>query len=208
MNIFETVKSSVTTRQAAERYGIRVNRNGMAQCPFHNDRTPSMKVDERFHCFGCQADGDVIDFVARLFDLPVKDAAVKLADDFGIDRWSDGLNRIEGSVNPVKKGPAVRKDFEALKKRVLHVYSEYLYLLNRWRTDLAPASVDEEWNPRFMEALQKQDQVEYILDTLLDGTKEEAVEMVSAVAPQVDALEERVMKEKAKGGSHGRTDRM
>ena len=35
----------VTTRQAAEHYGIRVNRNGMACCPFHNDKTPSMKLD-------------------------------------------------------------------------------------------------------------------------------------------------------------------
>ncbi len=44
MNVFEAVKQSVTTRQAASYYGIRVGRNGMACCPFHNDRTPSMKV--------------------------------------------------------------------------------------------------------------------------------------------------------------------
>lgn len=69
MNIFEAVKENVTARQAAEMYGIRVNRNGMACCPFHDDRYPSMKVDKRFHCFGCQADGDVIDFAARLYGL-------------------------------------------------------------------------------------------------------------------------------------------
>ena len=50
MNVFEAVKQSVTTRQAAERYGIKVNRNGMCVCPFHNDRNPSMKVDRRFYC--------------------------------------------------------------------------------------------------------------------------------------------------------------
>ena len=61
MNVFEAVKQSVTTRQAAEHYGIRVGRNGMCVCPFHDDKNPSMKVDRRFHCFGCQADGDVID---------------------------------------------------------------------------------------------------------------------------------------------------
>ncbi len=64
MNVFEAVKQSVTTRQAAEHYGIRVGRNGMACCPFHNDKTPSMKLDRRYHCFGCGADGDVIDFAA------------------------------------------------------------------------------------------------------------------------------------------------
>ncbi len=84
MNVFEAVKQSVTTRQAAEFYGFRVNRAGMIACPFHNDRTPSMKVDKRFHCFGCGADGDAVDFVSRLFELPSKEAAMKLADDFGI----------------------------------------------------------------------------------------------------------------------------
>ena len=63
MNVFEAVKQSVTTRQAAEHYGIHVGRNGMACCPFHNDKTPSMKLDQRYHCFGCGADGDVIDFI-------------------------------------------------------------------------------------------------------------------------------------------------
>ena len=58
MNVFEAVKQSATTRQAAEHYGIHVNRNGMACCPFHNDKTPSMKLDRRYHCFGCGADGD------------------------------------------------------------------------------------------------------------------------------------------------------
>ena len=45
MNVFEAIKDKVTTRQAAELYGIRVNRHGMAVCPFHNDKNPSMKVD-------------------------------------------------------------------------------------------------------------------------------------------------------------------
>ena len=66
MNVFEAVKQSVTTRQAAEHYGIHVGRNGMACCPFHNDKTPSMKLDRRYHCFGCGTDGDVIDFKTKV----------------------------------------------------------------------------------------------------------------------------------------------
>ena len=84
MNVFEAVKQSVTTRQAAEHYGIRVGRNGMCICPFHEDKNPSMKVDRRFHCFGCQADGDVIDFVSRLENVSPKEAALMLAKDFSI----------------------------------------------------------------------------------------------------------------------------
>ena len=57
-------------------FGILLNRHGMAVCPFHNDKNPSMKVDKRFHCFACQADGDAVDFVSRLFGLPSKAAAI------------------------------------------------------------------------------------------------------------------------------------
>ena len=77
-NVFEAVKQSVSTREAAAFYGIEVKRNGMACCPFHDDKNPSMKVDQRFHCFGCGEDGDVIDFTAKLFDLSSKEAAEKL----------------------------------------------------------------------------------------------------------------------------------
>ncbi len=81
---FETVKDCITTREAAEMYGVPINRAGMTCCIFHEDHTPSMKIDKRFHCFGCGADGDVIDFTARLFDLTLNEAAEKLANDFHI----------------------------------------------------------------------------------------------------------------------------
>ena len=60
MSIFQSVKESVTARQAAEQYGLKVNRNGMVCCPFHKDRHPSMKVEKGFYCFACGAKGDVI----------------------------------------------------------------------------------------------------------------------------------------------------
>ena len=80
MNLFETVKSAVTVKQAAEHYGRKVNRGDMICCPFHDDRHPSMKLNEDyFYCFGCGTTGDVIDFVARLFGLSSYEAAKKLA---------------------------------------------------------------------------------------------------------------------------------
>ena len=86
MNLFETVKSAVTVKQAAEHYGCKVNRGDMICCPFHDDLHPSMKLNrDYFYCFGCGATGDVIDFVARLFGLSSYEAAKKLAYDFGID---------------------------------------------------------------------------------------------------------------------------
>ena len=86
MTIYETIKVAISVKQAAEHYGLKVNRNGMACCPFHNDRHPSLKLNEDyFFCFGCGAKGDVIDLVARLFNLSNYEAAQKLASDFGLD---------------------------------------------------------------------------------------------------------------------------
>ena len=84
-NLFETVKQSITIREAAERYGIEVKRGGMVCCPFHDDKNPSMKLNkEYFYCFGCGATGDVIDLASRLYNLSPKEAAEKLAQDFGL----------------------------------------------------------------------------------------------------------------------------
>ena len=83
-NIFEQVKESVTTKQAAMYYGMNVNQNDMVCCPFHNDRHPSMKVSEGYYCFGCGEKGDVINFVAKLHNLSQYEAAKKLALDFGL----------------------------------------------------------------------------------------------------------------------------
>ena len=86
MTIYGTIKAAISVKQAAEHYGLKVNRNGMACCPFHNDRHPSLKLNEDyFFCFGCGAKGDVIDLVARLFNLSSYEAAQKLASDFGLD---------------------------------------------------------------------------------------------------------------------------
>ena len=89
MNQFESVKAAVPLWQAAETYGLSVSRNGMTCCPFHKDRHPSMKLNEDyFFCFGCGANGDVIDFTARLFGISLKNAAQKLSADFGINVFS------------------------------------------------------------------------------------------------------------------------
>lgn len=59
MRIFEIVKENINLREAAELYGIDVNRYGKALCPFHNDRHPSLYVaDDHYYCFACGEHGD------------------------------------------------------------------------------------------------------------------------------------------------------
>ena len=98
MNVFATVKTSINTREAAARYGVEVNHHGKALCPFHNDRHPSLFVDDdHYHCYACGEHGDVIDFTSKLYGLSMLDAAKKLAYDFGITQ-DKPLKRITSRI--------------------------------------------------------------------------------------------------------------
>ena len=189
MNVFEAVKQTVTTRQAAEMYGIRVNRHGMAVCPFHNDRNPSMKVDKRFHCFGCGADGDVIDFTAQLYGLDAKSAAEKLAADFQIPYTNQ--KRKEMVKKPVRE-KSEEQMYRELETRCFKVLSDYFHLLRYWERAYAPEPEDETWHPLFVEALQKKDHIEYLVDVLLYDSIEERAALIKDYGKEVMKLERRL----------------
>ena len=186
-SVFEVVKQSVTAREAAELYGIAVGRGGMACCPFHDDRHPSMKVDTRFHCFGCGADGDVIDFTARLYDLSPKGAAEKLAQDFGLSY--DSKAPIRRSYVRQKTEAQVRKEKREHGWRVL---TDYYHLLRKWEADYSPKTPDEDPHPRFLEAIQKKDYMGYLLDTFLDSSTEEQDQWIAEHTAEISAIEGRV----------------
>ena len=186
-SVFEVVKQSVTAREAAELYGIAVGRGGMACCPFHDDRHPSMKVDTRFHCFGCGADGDVIDFTARLYDLSPKEAAEKLAQDFGLSYDSKAPPR--RSYVRQKTEAQVRKEKREHGWRVL---TDYYHLLRKWEADYSPKTADEDPHPRFLEAIQKKDYMGYLLDTFLDSSTEEQDQWIAEHTAEISAIEGRV----------------
>ena len=186
-SVFEVVKQSVTAREAAELYGIAVGRGGMACCPFHDDRHPSMKVDTRFHCFGCGADGDVIDFTARLYDLSPKEAAEKLAQDFGLSY--DSKAPIRRSYVRQKTEAQVRKEKREHGWRVL---TDYYHLLRKWEADYSPKTPDEDPHPRFLEAIQKKDYMGYLLDAFLDSSTEEQDQWIAEHTAEISAIEGRV----------------
>ena len=186
-NVFEVVKQSVSTREAAAFYGIEVKRNGMACCPFHEDKNPSMKVDQRFHCFGCGADGDVIDFTAKLFDLSPKEAAEKLAQDFGLIYDSQAPPR-RRYVRQKTEAQKFRED----RQRCYRVLSDYHHLLKKWESDHSPRTPEEEPHPRFVEAIQKKTYVEYLLDLFLYESEEEQKAWIAEHTAEITHLERRL----------------
>lgn len=162
--IFDILKARVTIPQAAAHYGVRIGRNGMCCCPFHSDKTPSMKINETYYyCFGCHSTGDVIDFTARLFDLSPLDAARKLAADFGIDPNTPASAAVAL--------PCIRQE-ESMREQEGHCASvliEYERLLKNRQRRFAPVHSSEEWDDRFVSASHSLPQVSYLIDCLYDA---------------------------------------
>ena len=159
----------------------------MACCPFHDDKNPSMKVDQRFHCFGCGEDGDVIDFTAKLFDLSPKEAAEKLAQDFGLIYDSQAPPR-RRYVRQKTEAQKFRED----RQRCYRVLSDYYYLLKKWEADRSPRTPEEEPHPRFVEAIQKKAYVEYLLDLFLYEGEEEQKAWIAEHTAEITHLERRL----------------
>lgn len=185
MNVFEAVRDKVSARDAAERYGIRVDKHGMAICPFHPDKNPSMKVDRRFHCFACGADGDAIDLAAGLFGLSLVDASKKIADDFGIPirRWGSlskaQRKRIREKQAEVQQIRKVDETYQRMEHEFFIGLTDYYHRLRGWMEQYFPKSLDAEPDPRFTEAAQSITQVEYVLDCFLDGKMPERIEIMN-----------------------------
>ena len=173
MTIYETIKAAISVKQAAEHYGLKVSHNGMACCPFHNDRHPSLKLNEDyFFCFGCGAKGDVIDLVARLFNMSSYEAAQKLASDFGLDPKPP-----TAAAMAKPKRPYIRQ-FREDEMLCFRVLTDYLHLLEDWKVRYAPKTPEEALDDRFVEACQMHCYIEYMADVLTVGDLEERVALV------------------------------
>ena len=187
-NLFETVKQSITIREAAERYGIEVKRGGMVCCPFHDDKNPSMKLNkEYFYCFGCGATSDVIDLASRLYNLSPKEAAEKLAQDFGLIYDSQAPPR-RNYVRQKTETQQFRED----RQRCYRILSDYYYLLKKWENAYSPHTPEEEPHPLFVEAIQKKTYVEYLLDLFLYESEEEQKAWIAEHTAEITHLERRL----------------
>ena len=193
MRIFEIVKENVNLREAAELYGIDVNRYSKALCPFHNDRHPSLYVaDDHYHCFACGEHGDVIDFVSKLFQLSLYDAARKLMADFH-------LSPDKPPSAAALHAKRIRTEAQQLRENerlCFSILSDYAHVLRDWKVRYAPQSPAEAPDERFVEACHKLDEVEYYLDILTSGNSYERSEVIhqQMANGKLDRLRQRLEK--------------
>ena len=175
MRIFEIIKENVNLREAAEWYGVEVNRYSKALCPFHNDRHPSLYVaDDHYYCFACGEHGDVIDFTAKLFGLPLYDAAQKLAADFHLTPDKPP----SAAALHAKRVQTEAQQLMENERLCFSVLSDYARVLRDWKVRYAPRTQDEPLHERFIEACRNLDQTEHYLDILCAGNSHERAEVV------------------------------
>lgn len=166
------IKSRLAMRDVMERYGYSANKNGFVCCPFHHEKTPSLKVYETsFNCFGCGMNGDVISFVSKLFELDFKETLLKIDTDFCLGVYGEHtFEELRRSRYQQKAIQAKKEREEKERKKAEKAENDYWAAFGRWveldrnKTVYAPKSESEELHPLFVEALQKLSYQEYLVD--------------------------------------------
>lgn len=172
---FKLIKQHVTARQAAETYGLTVLHNGMARCPFHDDKTPSLKLDERYYCFGCHATGDAIDFTANFFHIGLREAAEKLAVDFSLP---EAILSGNANMRLRKRQATQAQTATSVCARALAILQRYEALLDAKCLSLAPRDAESEWPPAFTQAMAERDEAAYGISILTTGTPQQQADYI------------------------------
>ena len=171
--IANEIKNKVDTIEAFEYYGLQPNRKGFICCPFHNEKTPSMKVYKGsggYHCFGCGEHGSVVDFVMRYFDLSFKEAITKLNNDFNLGfPIGEKLDRRK-QIDMAKRSFKARQERERKKQEENRLKNAREVALDEWirldkqKMKYKPKTQNEDLHSLFVEAIINLPHAEYRLE--------------------------------------------
>jgi len=135
MNPKDQIKENLSIVDVVATY-VRLEKSGAqfrARCPFHNERTPSFYVSperKNFHCFGCQAHGDIFTFVEKIENIPFFEALKILADRAGVSLQDSERNKEESRLVSLLKDAT-----EHFEKNLEHSPEAKQYLQERGLTD-------------------------------------------------------------------------
>lgn len=75
----EEIKQEYSMSDILTHYGVHTNRSGFVPCPFHKEKTASMRIyKDSYHCFGCGENGDIFTFIQKMDDVSFKEAFLSL----------------------------------------------------------------------------------------------------------------------------------
>lgn len=173
-DVFAEARRLVSAREVAEMNGFHPNRSGFICCPFHQERTASLKLYQNgtWHCFGCNRGGSSIDFMAALYGLTPLEAVRRLNDDFRL-----GLSLDKIPDREMVKAAQHRREisdtyrlFEEWRDNMIRQLNACFRLAHvTMKSIKAPADLDRLTDAQAL-AIRQQAYVEHLADTLTGGT--------------------------------------
>jgi DNA primase len=166
-DIIKCAVEGLDMREAVSQYGITLNRNGFAPCPFHAEKTASLRVwIDHFHCYGCNAHGDMIDFVARLSNTNFIGAARIINQDFALNLPLDRPPTFKDRLAAGRIADERKRKRDALEAARV----EYEAALDTWTAlDLYviehnPTDRDADFSPSWVDAIKRRELALYRLE--------------------------------------------
>lgn len=196
LNLFLEIKEYLTARKVAERYGLQVRRNGLACCPFHDDKHPSMKIDKNYHCFACGVSGDAVDYVSHMFGLSQYQAALKLIEDFCLPikvKEKSKLSQVE--KNRIREARAeqnrifhIKERFKKWCNQTIDILKSCLSEIEQVNFFLKDKSFDCIFSEDYAQLLHAEPVIQYWLDILCLGSIEEKQELFIKGRKEVERI--------------------
>lgn len=187
VNCFQEVRQRVSVEDAARLYGLEFNSRGWCRCPFHEDHHASMRFRQgHFRCWACNASGDSIDFVSRLFNLKPLEALEKLNRDFSLalplDR--DPTPEERQADRRRRELDQAHREFEAWRIRTIS------QLNAAYRVGHEALKGVTDLN-KLAEAVRCMSWAEYLADTLAYGTPEDQAQIFrdrQVIEPRIEEI--------------------
>lgn len=134
----DEIKQSTSMQEVLNMFGLKVNRKGFMCCPFHKEKTPSMKIyEKKYHCFGCGDDGDVFSFVMKYQGCDFKEAFEILGGVYSHDPTE------HYKVERKKIETAAKKDMQTEREEVRQLLAQTMNLIDELIASYEPFS--DEW---------------------------------------------------------------
>lgn len=187
----EKILQSIDMRMIAELYGLEINRSGFCKCPFHSEKTPSMKLyPKSFYCYGCGTGGDVIKFVQLYHNIGFREAMLKINDDFRLGLTMEKPQKSEKSE--YMKLAHLNRQFDEWEKNTFIMVSRSFRILREWQKEYAPKSPNDTPDERFRLSLELLDRVEYLNSIFIKNDREEKLMFFKFYRKEADEIAQRI----------------
>lgn len=187
----EKILQSIDMRMIAELYGLEINRSGFCKCPFHSEKTPSMKLyPKSFYCYGCGTGGDVIKFVQLYHNIGFREAMLKINDDFRLGLTMEKPQKSEKS--DYMKLARLNRQFDEWEKNTFIMVSRSFRILREWQKEYAPENPDDTPDERFRLSIELLDRVEYLNSIFIKNDREEKLMFFKFYRKEADTIAQRI----------------